>query len=100
MHRIESLLIASSLKKMHADYCIQNAIATPKIPTMKVIIMLSHCLKNHVTFISIRLYKCIYCLVGFNELVKRQCSILNFLDALLIVKVLLMCRKTIECESR
>nr|XP_017225094.1 PREDICTED: endoribonuclease Dicer homolog 2-like isoform X3 [Daucus carota subsp. sativus] len=37
MHRIESLLIASSLKKMHADYCIQNAIATPKIPTMKVL---------------------------------------------------------------
>ncbi|KAL1827714.1 hypothetical protein ACET3Z_006126 [Daucus carota] len=37
MHRIESLLIASSLKKMHADYCNQNAIATTKIPTTKVL---------------------------------------------------------------
>ncbi|KAK1400758.1 endoribonuclease Dicer-like [Heracleum sosnowskyi] len=37
MHRIESLLIASSLKNMHADYCNQNVIATTKIPTIKVL---------------------------------------------------------------
>ncbi|KAF1002409.1 endoribonuclease Dicer homolog 2-like isoform X2 [Apium graveolens] len=37
MYRIESLLIASSVKKMHADYCKQNAIATAKIPTIKVL---------------------------------------------------------------
>ena len=42
MHRIESLLIASSLKKMHADYCNQNAIATTKVPTIKVTLMSSH----------------------------------------------------------
>nr|WOA03172.1 DICER-like protein 2 [Abelmoschus esculentus] len=35
MHRIESLLIATSLKKMHLDHCLQNV----AIPTMKVYIM-------------------------------------------------------------
>lgn len=42
MHRIESLLIASNLKKMHADYCNRNVIATTKIPTIKVSLMPSH----------------------------------------------------------
>ncbi|XP_059665629.1 endoribonuclease Dicer homolog 2 isoform X2 [Cornus florida] len=33
MHRIESLLIAVNLKKMHADHCMQNVV----IPTFKVL---------------------------------------------------------------
>ncbi|KAM7525882.1 hypothetical protein LguiA_015784 [Lonicera macranthoides] len=33
MHRIESLLIASNLKKIHADHCMQNV----NIPTFKVL---------------------------------------------------------------
>lgn len=37
MHRIESLLIASSLKKMHSDHCTKNVIPTSKVPTIKVL---------------------------------------------------------------
>ncbi|GMI87814.1 DICER-LIKE 2, dicer-like 2 [Hibiscus trionum] len=33
MHRIESLLLATSLKRMHLDHCVQNV----AIPTMKVL---------------------------------------------------------------
>ncbi|KAK1360688.1 hypothetical protein POM88_045162 [Heracleum sosnowskyi] len=46
MHRIESLLIASSLKKTYADCCKQNFIATTKILTVKVSLIPSHCPRN------------------------------------------------------
>ncbi|XP_012441319.1 endoribonuclease Dicer homolog 2 [Gossypium raimondii] len=44
MHRLESLLLATSLKKMHLDHCVQNI----AIPTMKVLeaITTKKCLEN------------------------------------------------------
>ncbi|MED6148851.1 hypothetical protein PIB30_056935 [Stylosanthes scabra] len=31
MHRVESLLVASNLKKMHLDHCMQNVVSTVKV---------------------------------------------------------------------
>ncbi|KAB2086548.1 hypothetical protein ES319_A04G040000v1 [Gossypium barbadense] len=44
MHRLESLLLATSLKKMHLNHCVQNV----AIPTMKVLeaITTKKCLEN------------------------------------------------------
>lgn len=49
MHRLESLLVASNLKKMYSDHCMQNV----DIPVMKVIYSGSNYVKCFFFFLEL-----------------------------------------------